>query len=800
MWTARATRIAPLAVAALAASLMLLVASRVVKQTKLQAAVSMRSTAAVGAPFARFSSSVRVPTNTPHIARNPASPFGALSRASPRRNGLQRVHSTATATNPLIAMQEGVFPPYDTIQAETVVPGMRQIIEETSTKLSKLEKSINPTWTDLVEPLEKLSDPLERTWGAVQHLKMVRDSEDLRKAVEEIQPEVVTLSLQMGQSKPIAKAFEAMKDNEEFYKALSPAQQRIVDSQITQAKLSGVSLEGEAQEEFNKIQQRLSELSMKFGNNVLDATKAFSVRLTDKKDVSGLPSSALGLAAQTARDKGDKDATAENGPWVLTLDIPSYMAVMTYADDRALRQKMYTAQTTRASKLFPEGKENEEFASSDNSEIVLEILRLRQKKADLLGFKNHAEVSMATKMASYDKALELLEDLRKASFEAAKKEHEDLQAFAEKDGADFKLQRWDTAYYAEKMRKEMFDLDEEALRPYFALPTVLDGLFRLIDRLFDVKVVKAPFQPPTWAPDVLFYQVVDKEDKPVAYFYLDPYTRPAEKRGGAWMNTVVGRSELLAPNGETVRLPVAHMVLNQSPPVDGAPSLMKFREVETLFHEMGHALQHMLTTQSEGMVAGINGVEWDAVEQPSQFMENWLYDEPTLMGMAEHYDTKEKLPTEEFQKIKNARTFRAGSAMVRQLHFATTDLLLHSVFDEAKQTPYGLDREVAAKTEALAPEEFDRFLNGFSHIFAGGYSAGYYSYKWAEVLSADCFAAFEEVGLENEQEIQETGRRFRDTVLALGGGLEPMEVFNQFRGREPSVEPLLRHAGLIPAM
>jgi len=708
------------------------------------------------------------------------------------------VSSSATPklaiANPLISMVDSMLPPFGSIEADHVVPAMEKIIEDTEAGLRKLEKEVKPTWEGLVEPLEKLSDPLERVWGAIQHLKMVKDSEALRKAVESIQPAVVSLTLKISQSPQIAQAFKEMRDKDpEAYSALPIARRRVIEAQIKDAELSGGSLEGDDQKEFNKIQQRLAELGTTFGNNVLDATKKFTIQVKpeEKERIKGLPASALALTAQSARDKG-MNATAESGPWLFTLDPSTYIAVMTYADDRTLRAEMHKGYQTRASELSTEDKEK------DNQHVILETLKLRQQKAKLLGMKHHADVSMAKKMADLDSAFSFLEELRKVSYDAAISEHKGLQKFAEeKFGVDFPLQQWDVGYYAEKMRQDKFDIDEEKLRSYFALEKVLNGLFRLIERLFEVKVEKASFTPEVWHQSVTFYQVTDpKTEKPKAYFYLDPFARPAEKRGGAWMNTVVGRSSLLAPEGEDMRLPVAHMVLNQAPPVDGKPSLMKFREVETLFHEMGHALQHMLTSQTEGMVAGINGIEWDAVEQPSQFMENWLYDEPTLMGMAEHYETGEKLPHEEFEKIKAARTFRSGSIMARQLHFAMTDLILHSKFNPETETPYSVDREIAKKTEALEPQEYDRFLNGFSHIFAGGYSAGYYSYKWAEVLSADCFAAFEEVGLQNEEKVQETGRRFRDTVLALGGGEAPMEVFKKFRGREPSTEPLLRHAGL----
>jgi len=759
--------------------------------SRLLRSAGARPAACPAPPAALFSPAfLSASGRSAHYRRSSSRPLTA--RAG--RAAAKATPPTDPDPNPLVEMggPASLFPPYDRIGAGVVAEGMREVVRDTEAALAELEAGARPSWEGLVEPLERLQEPLAKAWGAVQHLKMVRDSEALRAAVEEVQPEVVAVSLRIGQSRAVADAFRAIRADGAQWARLSDAQRRIVEAQILDSVLSGGALEGERQERFNEIQQELARLSTSFGNNVLDATKAFAVLKTEPREVRGLPESALALAAQQAREKGHGGATPESGPWLFTLDIPSYQAVLTYAEDRDFRAAMYRAFITRASSM--------DESKGDNSEVILTTLRLRQEKAELLGYKHHADVSLATKMADLDGALKLLSELRENSFDAAKREHEELQAFAEGKGAGFQLQQWDTGFYAEKLRQERYALDEEKLRVYFSLPEVLDGLIRLIERLFDVKVEEAPFTPPLWHESVMFYQVTDKETgKAKAYFYLDPYTRPAEKRGGAWMNTVVGRSSLLAPPGETVRLPVAHMVLNQAPPVDGKPSLMKFREVETLFHEMGHALQHMLTTQTEGMVAGINNVEWDAVEQPSQFMENWLYDEPTLMGLAKHYETKEPMPHEEYEKIKSARTFRSGSVMARQLHFATTDLLLHSEFDPSKESPYDLDRRVAKMHEALEPQEYDRFLNAFSHIFAGGYSAGYYSYKWAEVLSADCFAAFEEVGLEDEAKVKETGRRFRDTILALGGGLSPMEVFKAFRGREPSVEPLLRHSGLVPA-
>jgi len=433
-----------------------------------------------------------------------------------------------------------------------------------------------------------------------------------------------------------------------------------------------------------------------------------------------------------------------------------------------------------------------------NWPVIERILELRRQQAARLGFANWAEVSLASKMAGSEAEVErLLEDLRVAAYPAAERELEELRACAARHGAPEAedLQPWDVPFWAEVLRRERFDLDSEALRPWFPLPQVLEGLFQLCDRLFAIRIEAADGEAPVWHPDVRFFRVIDgPTGAPIAAFYLDPYSRPGSKRGGAWMDECLVRT--LRPDGTPV-LPVAYLVCNQSPPVGDTPSLMTFQEVETLFHEFGHGLHHMLTTVERPQAAGINNVEWDAVELPSQFMENWCYDRATLLGMARHWQSGEPLPEREFEKLQAARTFMGGAAPLRQVHFALTDLRLHSQWHpESGQTPEQLRREVAASTTVLEPIEEDAFLCSFGHIFAGGYSAGYYSYKWAEVLSADAYSAFEEVGLDNEELIRATGRRFRDTVLSLGGSRHPREVFEEFRGRAPSAEALIRHTGL----
>jgi len=689
--------------------------------------------------------------------------------------------------NPLL--QEGPFPRFDAVEPKHVCPGMRALLQQLENDLAELERTVQPTWPGLVEPLEKIVDRLTVVWGVVNHIKSVKDSEDLRSAIEEVQPEKVTFQLRLGQSKPIFNAFKAIQEGP-IWETLSEAQKRIVEVAIKEATLNGVALEGDAKERFNEIQQELEKLSLKFNENVLDATKSFEKLITDKKDIEGLPPTALGLAAQTAASKGHEGATAENGPWIITLDIPSYLPVAQHACNRSLREELYRAYVTRAST----GK-------LDNTPIIDQILRLRLERAKLLGYSNYAEVSMAMKMATVEKAEELLEKIRSASWDSAVQDLEDLKIFAKEQHAEEAndMCHWDISFWSERLREAKYDINEEELRPFFSLPKVMESLFALAKTLFEIDIEPVDGLAPVWNKDVKFYAVKDLSGSPVAYFYFDPYSRPSEKRGGAWMDEVFGRSRVLAQDGSSVRLPIAHMVCNQTPPVGDKPSLMTFREVETVFHEFGHALQHMLTKQDEGLVAGIRGVEWDAVELPSQFMENWCYHRDTLMGIAKHYKTGETLSEEIYLKLVAARTFRAASQNLRQIRFASSDLELHSKYvPGGSETIFDVDQRLAQRTQVVPPLQEDRFLCSFLHIFAGGYGAGYYSYKWAEVLSADAFSAFEDAGLENEKAVKETGKRFRDTILALGGGRPPLQVFMDFRGREPSTDPLLRHNGLLP--
>ena len=681
--------------------------------------------------------------------------------------------------NPLLIGQG--LPPFDKIKPEHVVSGITQLLTELETELANLEANVIPTWTGLVEPLTEIEESITWSWGIVGHLMGVKNSPELRSAYEKVQPDVVKFFNKLSQSKPIYQGFCAIKA--ENWDKLEPAQQRIVETAIRDAQLSGVGLSGETKERFNAIQLELAELSTKFSNHVLDATKAFKLQLTNPEEVDGLPPSLLSLAAQTARSEGSENATPQTGPWVITLDYPSYIPFMKYSTNRELREKLYKAFVSRASQ-----------GDLDNNPLIKQILKLRQEKTQILGFSSFAELSLARKMAPSVEAVEtLLSELRVSSYDAAVQELADLKAFAKTD-----LKHWDISYWAEKQREAKFAFTAEELRPYFPLSQVLEGLFALAKRIFAVNITPADGKAPVWHPDVRYFQVSDHTGEAIAYFYLDAYSRPSEKRGGAWMDDCIGRAKIQANGTTTIRLPVAYLTCNQTPPVDDTPSLMTFDEVETLFHEFGHGLQHMLTQVDYPGASRIHNVEWDAVELPSQFMENWCYHRPTLFGMAKHYQTGETLPEHYYQKLLAARNYMSGSAMLRQLHFSLLDIELHHRYQpEGEETPNQVRDRIAQTTTILPPLPEDNFLCCFGHIFAGGYAAGYYSYKWAEVLSADAFAAFEEAGLDNETALSNTGKRFRDTVLAQGGSVHPMEVFVAFRGREPKTEPLLKHSGLL---
>jgi len=690
--------------------------------------------------------------------------------------------TTALADNPL--MQTEGLPAFDKITPEHVVPGVEARLAEVSERFDAIEASAAPTWAGLMQPLEDLERPFEYCWGPVGHLMSVKNSDELRQAYMAVQPKVVQVALRMSQSKPVYEALVAMRDGEEWAR-LDLAQQRIVETKIKNMELSGVALEGEKKQRYLEIAERLSTLSTDFSNHVLDATKAFELIVTDKADAEGWTTTLKNMASSSYNEekKPDTPATAEAGPWRITLDGPCFVAFMQHSRNRAQREQVYKAFISRASQ-----------GELDNNPIIAETLKLRKEQAGLLGYDHHAQISLATKMAgTVDAVQQMFDELTAAARPGMQKDLEELRAFAKEQNETQELMHWDLAFWAERMREQKFDYTDEELRPYFPMPRVLDGLFGVCTKLFGVTFERDDDAAPRWHKDVQFYNVLDDDGGRIASFYLDPYSRPADKRGGAWVNGCLSRRVV---DGEVIH-PVYHVICNGTNPTGETPSLMSFDELITLFHEFGHALQGMLTKIDYADAAGLSGIEWDAVEICSQFMENWCYHKPTLLGMTRHVDTGEPLPDELFEKITKARTFRSGSLYARQLCFGITDMTLHTTFDPDKDEDFnGVYREVAKTYAPLPPLDEDWFLCGFGHIFAGGYAAGYYSYKWSEVLSADCFGAFEAVGLDDEAKVVETGRRFRETFLARGGGEHPMDVFKAFRGRGPSTEALLRHNGL----
>ncbi|MCX7409182.1 MAG: M3 family metallopeptidase [Planctomycetales bacterium] len=730
------------------------------------------------------------------------------------------VDAALLINNPLLATSG--LPDFAAIRPEHIVPAVTHLLSDAATKLEVIERELSPTWGGTIGKLEALDSPFEYGWKPVGHLFGVMNSDGLRTAYETVLPEVVQFGLRASQSEPIYRALKQLKASDEWSR-LNEAQQRIVADRIKGAELSGIALVGEQRERFNAIEQEMSVITTEFSNHVLDATKAFSLEVTDPADATGWPSTLRNLAAKswnTAHAAGDSTgstparvATPEAGPWRVTLEIPLFQPFMEHCCNRMLREQLYRAFVSRASS-----------GELDNGPLITKLLALRQEKAKLLGFNNFAEVSLARKMApSVEAVRQMAAQLREASWDAAVRDLEDIKSLKAARGDASPLEVWDVAYWAERLREERYAYTDDELRPYFPFEKVLDGLFGLLGRLFGITIHQATDNVSVWHSDVRFYRVSDDGGTHIASFYLDPFSRPENKRGGAWMDDCMGRRKVGAETGREepltlalspqsrsegtrqtqsqgttrTQIPVAHLVCNQTPPHGETPSLMSFREVETLFHEMGHGLQHMLTTVNDADAAGINGVEWDAVELPSQFMENWCYHRPTLLSLTGHYQTNEPLPEALFDKVRAAKNYRAGSMMLRKLLFGLTDMSLHSDFDPSgTETAHDVNRKISQQTSVMPLLPEDRSLCSFQHIFSGGYAAGYYSYKWAEILSADAFSAFEEAGLDNEAAVAATGRRFRDTVLALGGSRHPMEVFRAFRGREPNATALLRHTGL----
>ena len=689
-------------------------------------------------------------------------------------------------TNPLL--YKSGLPPFDSIEAKHIEPAVNQVLTEANKRFDNLESTLtdnfSPTWDNLLFQLDLIDFEIFRVWSPVGHLMGVMNSDELRKTYEKMQPEIIKFGLKTSQSRKIYRALEKLKSSSNWA-TLSRPRQRIVERNLLAMKLSGVGLDGEKKNRYNGIAQELASIKTKFSNNALDATKAWSMILTSQEEIDGLPSHALALASEGYnRAHQSSDSTPEKGPWRFTQDAPSFIPFMENSTRRELREKMYRARISIAS-----------HGDWDNSPLIDRILTLRKEQAELIGFSSYAEQSLAAKMAGKVEAVDrLLNDLLDASIGAGKKEHSELEKFAKSKGFSESLLEWDIPYYAERLKEEKYQYSEEDLRPFFPIDKVLTGMFSLVEKIFGIRVEESSGSAPVWHKDVRFFKVFDQSTgQQISAFYLDPFARPGLKRAGAWMDDCINRRK----DSLHFDIPVAHLVCNGTPPVGGKPGLMGFGEVHTLFHEFGHGLQHMLTTVDEAGASGINGIEWDAVELASQFMENWLYHEPVLRSISGHFETNAPLPDDLVKKILAARNYRAASMMLRQLHFGLTDIELHHRHVVGKdESPHQVFNRIGKRTSVLPPRPENRFLCTFSHIFAGGYSAGYYSYKWAEVLSADAFEAFEEAGLDNPNALRETGKRYRNTILAMGGGEHPMDVFVKFRGRTPSTRALLRHSGL----
>ncbi|MEL1219480.1 oligopeptidase A [Aeromonas hydrophila] len=676
--------------------------------------------------------------------------------------------------NPLLTMDS--LPPFSQIQPDLVQPAVTQAIADCKQKISDVLAQRDPhTWDSLIAPLEEVNDRLARIWSPVSHLNSVLNSEALRAAHDACLPLLSEFQTYVGQHEGLYQAYRELAESDDF-PLLSGAQRKEIQNTLRDFRLSGIGLPAEAQQRYGEIQARLSELASRFSNNVLDATQGWSKLVTDEAELAGLPQSAQAAARQLAELKGKEG-------WLFTLDIPSYLPVMMYADNRALRAELYEAFTTRASDQGPNA------GKWDNSAIMTELLALRRELAQLLGFANYAELSLATKMADKpEQVVNFLTDLAAKSLPQGKAELEEIRAFAAEQHGQGELAAWDLAYYAEKLKQHKFSISDEQLRPYFPASKVVKGLFEVVKRVFGMKV-RERLGIDTWHPDVRFYDIFDTEDELRGSFYLDLYARE-HKQGGAWMDVCLGRR--YRQDGSLQR-PVAYLTCNFNGPVDGKPALFTHNEVVTLFHEFGHGIHHMLTRIDVAGVAGINGVAWDAVELPSQFLENWCWESEALAFISGHHETGEPLPADLLEKMLTARNFQAAMQMLRQLEFALFDFRLHQEFDPASadQIPALLD-EVRSQVAVMTPPAFNRFQHSFSHIFAGGYAAGYYSYKWAEVLSADAFSRFEEEGIFNPA----TGQSFLKNILEKGGSKEPMELFRAFRGREPQVDALLRHSGI----
>lgn len=670
-------------------------------------------------------------------------------------------------------------PRFDSVTPAHVAPAIAALLEEGRTCVARLTTdAASPDWDSFVVPLTEFGDRLARAWGVVRHLHSVQDLPPWREAYNALLPDITRFYAETGQNAALFARYKALAARSDFPQ-WSAARRKVVTDAVRDFRLSGAELPEADKPRFQAISEELASLSAKFSENLLDATNAWHEDFSDAKALAGLPPDALETAAATAQHAGVSG-------YRLTLQGPCVMAVLRQADDRALRGRIWRANATRASEFSADIGHPE----WDNSPVIRRILALRQEAARLLGYPDHAAVSLVPKMAdSSEQVIDFLRDLAVRARPFAERDLTQLREFAATLGID-DLQSWDIAYVSEKLRQQRYDFSEEALRQYFPEPKVLEGLFGLIEKLYGVRV--QPDDVPVWHPDVRFFKL-ERTGEIIGHFYLDPYARDT-KRGGAWMD----EARSLRHSALGVETPIAYLVCNASPPAGGKPALLSFQQVLTLFHECGHGLHHLLTRVAEPGVSGINGVEWDAVELPSQFMENFCWEWEVLSGMTAHVDSGEPLPRALFEQMIAARNFQAGLGMLRQIEFGLFDMLVHSRFDPATEDVLALLESVRREVQVIFPPSFQRMPHGFAHIFAGGYSAGYFSYLWAEVLSSDAFAAFEETAKTLGTAVDpKTGQRFLEEILAVGGSRPALDSFVAFRGRSPSPEALLRHHGMI---
>lgn len=668
------------------------------------------------------------------------------------------------------------LPNFSSIKPEQIELKLDGILTANRQAIAKLLEQDHFTWDNLLQPLEDTDDKLDAYWSLVSHLHAVMDNDKLREAYNACLPKLAEYSTEVGHNKKLFAAIESIAKGPDFSK-FDSAQQKVVEHALRDFKLAGVALNDEMKKEYAQLVTRLTKLTSKFEQNVLDATHAWHKHITDEAALSGLPEHARQMAKQMAQQR-------KLDGYLFTLDIPSYLAVIKFADSRPLREECYRAYVTRASEAGPTSDK------WDNSEIMKEILALRLNLSKLLEFEHYAEESLATKMAeSPQEVLDFLNQLADASLPKAKVEYSELEAFAKAELDIEKLEAWDVTYVSEKLRQKQYDISQEDLRPYFPQPQVLDGLFAVVKRLFGLDI-KPVIDVDVWHKDVKCFAIYDESDALRSYFYIDLYARE-NKRGGAWMDDCQGRRKLA--NGE-MQIPIAFVTCNFSGPVGSDPALFTHDDVVTLFHEFGHALQHMLTTIDYADVAGINGIPWDAVEVASQFLENYAWQKESLAFIAKHYKTGESLPDALFDKMQRAKNFLVAMQMMRQLEFALFDFTLHIEFDteQEQQIQKTLNR-VRDQVSVVPAPEFNRFQHSFSHIFAGGYAAGYYSYKWAEVMAADAFDLFLEANIFDKK----VAKKYLEHILEPGGSKEFSEMFKAFRGRDPQVEALLKQSGII---